>query len=81
MIITQPLKIGKCDYIPLSLFKEQIKLPQNMVENISVIAKTTVDVPENWIKNAIDTIPKSVATIIDESLSVPLENTKLTKVS
>ncbi|MBO6231980.1 MAG: hypothetical protein IK990_06525 [Ruminiclostridium sp.] len=54
MIITQPLKIGKCDYIPLSLFKEQIKLPQNMVENISVIAKTTVDVPENWIKNAID---------------------------
>lgn len=50
--ISRSLKIGNCELIPLSLYKDPISLPQAMIENIVVIAKTTIDVSENWKKES-----------------------------
>lgn len=46
--ITQPLKIGKCEVIPISMFKEPNKFPRIMISNITCVAKTIVDVSEKW---------------------------------
>ncbi|WP_024861849.1 hypothetical protein [Ruminococcus flavefaciens] len=46
--ISQPLKIGKCEIIPVSMLKETINFPQLMTSHISCIAKTIVDVSEKW---------------------------------
>ena len=46
--ISQPLKIGKCEVIPVSMLNETNHFPQIMTSHISCVAKTIVDVSEKW---------------------------------
>lgn len=46
--ISQPLQVGKCEIIPVSMINKTNHLPQILTSQITCIAKTIVDVSAAW---------------------------------